>query len=368
MGGHAGRWRTAVAGGLVLLATACSIGDIRRRPPAVPQPAAPVRPAPRPDEVRRATVPVPADYVLEAVEFVDAWHGYVLFVCGPARGRATDEDGSCPAVLLATADGGVSWQWLRHPRPDESDQGLFVADKHLVLRAGPDDWYVSADRGRTFTHLADVTDVPAVLRPRFQIAVAFDGSRVLQEWVDGRFRLAPTQPPVPGLASVAHAGDRLVAVGVEDGRPYAALSYDRGRRWRPTVVPPPDARLASVSVEFSPDGANGWLLGTTTDPASARIWRLSGPDWLALDANDHPGRFISAVPLGAGLLALTGTDSSGVVVVDRFRERATWPVGGQLRLLADQTLLFVGEQGDSIWLGVGRFADRNWISLVLDRL
>ena len=78
---------------------------------------------------------------------------------------------------------------------------------------------------------------------------------------DGRhLRPLAVQPSVPGLNTVGHYGDLIVAAGAAAGRPYASVSRYRGRHWLSTPVPFSGDQLGLLRVAFAPDGA-GWLIG-----------------------------------------------------------------------------------------------------------
>ncbi|SBT50160.1 beta propeller repeat protein [Micromonospora auratinigra] len=347
--------------------TACSIGDVRRPPPdrasASPRPVT-APPAPRPvadvDEVRHVGVAVPQRYGPPTVEFVDADEAYALFgVC---------DDGSaapaCPALLFATRDGGRSWRPLRHPHPTGVNHQLYAARGRLVVGSDDSAWYASSDGGASFVRQPGTVPPPGLTGPpgRFQ---ATDDGRV-NRW-DGR-RLVPlrAQPGLPQLQDVAEAGDLLVAAGADGaGHPYAAISTDQGRNWQRTVVPAPDGAVGVLRPVGAPDG-EAWLVGQRSDRMGfPALWRWLGR-WQPVAADHHPDRVLSAVPVGAGRVAVTGPDGVGVVADGRY-ERVAWPLGPEhyLTLAADGTL--VARAPDEIMLNVGPVGDRRWIRLVLAR-
>jgi len=396
----------AVVAALTMI-SGCTIGDIRRgaSPPAgspapagsgSPAPAGSGSPAPAGSgpaaavEQRRVTVPVPSDHRLFEVEFVDAEHGYAMFVgpgadlVGTTSSGPDGPDGpdgpSAPgagapgssAIVLATADGGRSWQPVRHPRPVARNHQLFAGNGGLVLLAEPYGWYVSADAGRTFTHhwpTAPPPDAYQQIHGRFQVCCDADARPKLVQWHHRRSSPLPEQPPLPELGSVAYAGGRLVAAGLRDGRPYVSVSGDEGRTWRPVTS---DRELFMVRVLVATDG-DAWLVGYTGDPSVfPKLWRDVGdqwtPRWAPQDPVGHPERFTSVVPVGGGVLAVTGRAGSGLVTGGRYADVA-WPVGDvDLRVLEDGTLFGADPADGKIWLAPGRGADRTWISLRLERM
>jgi len=354
----------------------CSVGPIRRPAPTraavEPQDDASDLPGARsplpPDEIRRNRVPVPAGYRQHQVEFTDAEHGYVVFTnCPPVPAGAPEA--ACPAILLATADGGRSWRQLPHPRPLAKNHQLYAAGNDLVLLAEPHGWYASTDRGATFVAVPAVAGGAPVayrnLLGRFQISHDEGTSRV-GEWVGDRFRPVPTQPLVPGLNAVVYAGGRLFVSGLRDGQPYAAYSFDLGQNWRRMTVPAPDVALRSLRLEVAPDGG-AWLIGTDGDPfVFPQLWRISGgTGWERVRVAGQPARVSEPAVIGSGMLAVTGPWGSGVISDGRYHDLG-WPLGGEVvRVLSDGTLLGIHEYDGSVWLGIGRYTERRWVKIVL---
>lgn len=363
--GH--RFLPAVAALVVPVLAACSIGDVRRPPPhrasASPRPA-PTAPGPVHavgfDEVRQVRVAVPPRYDRPYVEFADAAHGYALFAAcgGAAPGRG------CTALLYGTVDGGRSWQVLRHPRPVATDQQLYAVPGAVVLLAEPYGWYTSTDGGATFAHTTG--GEPAVLvaaRGRYQVV---EGRELVGEWDGDRLLPLAAQPSVPGLNTVGQDGDLLVAAGARDGRPYAAVSRDRGRSWRVTPVPAIDGEVGVLRVVLAPDDGV-WLVGERSDRVGfPALWRLVGTEsWEPARAAGHPAQARSVVPIGVGLLAVTGPDGVGVVAGGLYYH-VDWPLTGDhyLTVLADGTIAARGPE--DVILGTGWTANRRWIKVVLD--
>ncbi|SDY22465.1 hypothetical protein SAMN05444365_1011116 [Micromonospora pattaloongensis] len=367
------RHRLVLLAAVVVATAGCSIGDIRRRPPTPAPPPAPSSPvASPPDEVRRVPVPVPRQYATPFVEFADAEQGYALFTrCGnPEATSAPASD--CGAILLATSDGGRSWRRLRHPEPLANNHQLYAAGEKLLLLAEPHGWYISNDRGGTFRREPMSAEPPAAVRTlegRFQLCCDGEDPPRVVELVGDRLRPVPAQPPVPGLRVVAFAGGRLVAVGERDGELSAAVSSEAARQWRPMKVAPPDGPPAVLRVV----GNHGdvWLIGSAGpgDTRFPQLWRCD--QWCPrVEVPGYPGPVTSLVPLGAGLLAVTGPDGSGVISAGDDAARYSdvrWPVRNEyLQLLPDGTLFARASDGNA-WLGSGMFGQRRWIKLVLER-
>ncbi|HEX5595516.1 MAG TPA: hypothetical protein VFX61_05755 [Micromonosporaceae bacterium] len=358
----------------LLLLAGCSVGEIRRPaptpqgPPSASVPAVPAEPL-EPFEIRRAGVPVPGDFDQNHVEFTDVDQGYVLFTrCGQASSAGRSPTSSCTAIVLATDDGGRSWQQLRHPRPVAENHQLYAAGDDLLLLAEPHGWYLSADRGRSFRHEPRSSEAPAAysrLLGRFQIE---EGTGRVVEWVDDRAQPVPTQPPVPALTTVVHVGGRLFAAGEQDGRPYAAVSPDEGETWNQTVVPAPADDLIMVRVLPSPSGRDVWLVGYHTDPITfPYLWRLDGYRWEPVAAAGHPERMGGLAAIEDGMLVVTGPSGSGIIADGRY-EAVGWPLGVEhVSTFDDGTLFSVQHSEGSFWFGIGHAAGRRWIKIVLDR-
>ncbi|MBQ1019052.1 hypothetical protein KBX71_14435 [Micromonospora sp. D93] len=349
---------------LVPLLAGCSIGDVRRKPPTPSSRAAVTTPSPSAAvaEVRRVRVAVPQRYDPPYVEFVDAEHGYALFAnCGePPPGD------DCPARLFATDDGGRSWRELRHPHPAAENHQLYAAPGVLTLLSEPHGWWTSTDGGASFTHSLDGPPPQWVgAQSRFQL---IEGSGQVGEWDGQRLRPLAAQPRVPGLSTV-DAGDGLlvVAAGSEDGKSYAAVSFDRGRSWQQTPVPAPNGHVGVLRAVVERDGT-AWLVGERPDRRSfPALWRLRR-GWDPIRAEGHPPHIQSVAPIGGGLLAVTSSAGTGTATVGdgRYTE-LPWPIGPDrsLSVLTDGTIVAAGGDGD-ILLGVGWVADRHWTKIILD--
>ncbi|WP_141713991.1 hypothetical protein [Micromonospora inyonensis] len=326
--------------------TACSIGDVRRRPPVAPTPSAPATTAPGPlpasfDEVRRVRVAVSERYDRPYVEFADARDGYALFAVCDGKPAAP----ACPALLYGTADGGRSWRKLRHPRPSAANQQLYTAPGLLVLLSEPHGWYTSTDGGATFTHSRSTPPLWVGAQGRFQIV---ESTGKVAEWDGRRLRPLAKQPDVPGINTVASRDDRIVVAGVHDGRPVAAVSPDGGRRWWRLAVSPPDGEVGVLRAVIDATGT-AWLVGERPDRTSfPALWREGGPGWELVQPEDRPERIRSVVPVGGGMVVVTGPDGAGMVAGGRYH-RMNWPLTAEhhLMVLADGTLCAVGRTTSS---------------------
>ncbi|HEX5543213.1 MAG TPA: hypothetical protein VFX60_16920 [Micromonospora sp.] len=373
-------WQVAAVAALVLLPAGCTVGDIRRpvptRPPQVstePTPAEPTFRPPLPaDEVRRVKVSVPVDYLLQHVEFVDADHGYVLFVCGHARAEA---DPNCAAMLLATSDGGRSWRELRHPKPGGDRHWLRANGSFVALSSG-DEQYVSVDRGRTFVRHAASAALPEMVAERF--GVCCESPLKVAERDGAAFRELPNQPPIRGLTDVRYRVETvrtsegktkergtLWAAGLFEGRPQVAVSLDGGKTWRQSKVSAEYRGLSRVRFGLAPDG-DVWLFGYNTDNGMSlpKLWRVQGPDLVPVNAGNHPSEIFDVAAIGGGMLAVSGPHGGGVITPGHYNDLG-WPLHHQVNVLDDGTLLSVNGNDDNIWLGQGWGAERKWIKLVL---
>jgi len=359
---------------VVLLAFAlagCSVGDIRRPTPTGP-PLTPSTASVRPpnagvaDEVRRTELPLGQGFRLHTVEFGDRDHGFAMFIgCDQAAPQPKE---GCPAELFGTADGGRSWQPIRHPHRLAENHQMYVRGDTLVLFAEPHGWWFSTDRGATFRHDAS-NETPYAYHEafgRYQACCDADAERKVVEFVDGRMRPVPTQPPVPNVGPVELARDTLYAAGLKDGRPYAAISDDRGRTWRRTVVAGGADGLDMLQILVSSGGEHVWLMGTRSRFGFPQLWLYDGQGWRPSGATGHPLEYLSAAALDDGSVAITGPSGAGVVSGGAYGT-LDWPVGrGWIFVLPDGTVF--SRVDNDVWLGVGSGVDRRWIEVELSAL
>ncbi|MEV6691183.1 hypothetical protein AB0M35_06905 [Micromonospora sp. NPDC051196] len=367
------RWMAMLA--LAPALVGCSIGDVRRLPPAptsVPSTSTPSSPVPTQiAEIRGSRLAVPQRYDQPYVEFVDASRGYALFSACDGRPPGPD----CPALLWSTIDGGRSWQRLRHPKPVADNQQMYALPGVLALWAEPHGWWTSTDGGRTFQHRPGEAAPPQwqAAQGKFQI---IEETGKVGRWTGKALRPLATQPPLPALNMVVQGDGWMVRDGIkyygplvaagagEDGRPYAAISWDEGRRWEKTPVPAPDGAVWLLRTELA--AGELWLIGERPDRISFPVlWRLEGGSWQRVRAEGNPeaGR---AVPLGAEVVAVISSRGAGALLGGRYVDLPRWPLTDRhhLRRLSDGTL-FAGTS-ETILLGIGHLGDRTWVQVVLE--
>ncbi|MFC7546327.1 hypothetical protein [Plantactinospora sp. GCM10030261] len=361
---------TGVLAMVLIAAGGCSIGNVRRPPDGGSPPPGPSNSAPTSPvvEIRAADVPVTTDFNQERVDFVDANRGYALFTrCGTDT-ASSGTTPTCAAVLLATTDGGRSWQRLRHPRSEAAEQQMIVTrDGTLLLRAAPY-WYRSTDGGHAFTRADGGAEPPGAFQEnlsRFQFNEQWNQ---IVDWRGGRARPLPV-PPVPEPTSLAYRDERLWVSGTRAGRPVVALSTDLGRTWTtPSVPAMPDGDPAGMAVEIAPDG-DAWFMVRPATGRPPALWRHPAraegtTPWVPVAADGLPEQADILVPIGAGTVAVGGRSSAGVVSDGRYTV-VDWPIVNRMfHSLVDGTLLAEEHEGDPL-LGVGRAADRSWIRIVL---
>jgi hypothetical protein len=361
--------RRAVALLVAMSLAGCSVGDIRRTPPvtesAAPAPSTTAPKKPRgADEVRSTRVVVGPDFTLHTVEFGDRDHGYAIFIgCDQAAPQPAE---GCPAALFGTHDGGRTWQPIRHPHVLAENHQMYVRGDKLILLAEPHGWWISTDQGRTFTHDPAKGTTPYLYHEafgRYQACCDADDNQRVVEFADGKIRPVPTQPPIPSVGTVGFGRDLLFAAGLRDGRPYAAVSADRGRTWRPTVVAGGADDLDMVQVMVSYGGEHAWLIAVTSRFAFPQLWLYDGQGWRPSGTEGHPMEYLSAAPLDDGSVAITGPAGAGVVLGGAYRE-LDWPVGrGWVTVLADGTVF--SQVDRDTWLGIGTGTERRWIRVEL---
>lgn len=360
--------RRAVAVLLVMSLAGCSVGDIRRTPPRPPSPAptpsaaAPTKPRGA-DEVRRTRFDLGPDFTLHTVEFADRDNGYAIFLGCDQAGPIPA--GGCPAKLFGTHDGARTWQPIRHPHPLAKNHQMYVRGDRLILLAEPHGWWISTDQGRTFTHDATKDGTPYLYLEafgRYQSCCDADDDRRVVEFAGGKMRPVPTQPPIPSVGTVGFGRDLLYAAGLKDGKPYAAVSADRGRTWKPTPVNA-DGDLDMIQIMISYGGEHAWLVGTRLRFGFPQLWLYDGQGWRPSGTEGHPLEYLSAAPLDDGSVAITGPAGAGVVIGGAYRE-LDWPVGrGWVTVLPDGTVF--SQVDRDTWLGEGTGTERRWIRIEL---
>ncbi|MFC7546328.1 hypothetical protein [Plantactinospora sp. GCM10030261] len=364
--------RFAWAGAVVLavVLSGCTVGDIRRSPGpvATTSTSGPVDAY----RVYRVGVPVPASYPRFDVRFADAGVGYALAgSCLPGFNVAPSPPPSrCPAVLLVTDNGGRSWQERRLPQPTAVSLDLHVRNGRLLVQLEPHGWYLSTDRGQSFVRLPQGAESPAarsVIGGRFQVCCDGDDRKRVVELAGEQARTLPDQPDLPDLRSVGYAEGRLVATGVRDGRPHAAVSTDRGQSWRTTPVPATETPLGGLSPELN--GTDVWLVGEPADRESfPPLWQFEAERWQPVSVSGQPPTGLTARAIGGGWVLVIGPYGWGAAGHGGYR-LLDWPPRGDIRVLDDGSVLVLPETAPDkvIWIGVGSGTNRRWtrVELVL---
>jgi photosystem II stability/assembly factor-like uncharacterized protein len=184
---------------------------------------------------------------LNSVSFVDALHGWAVGSC--------DEMGG-PSIILATADGGATWQTQPSGTTDELGSVTFVDTAHGWLTGGGK-VYATTDGGATWTPYDAGVPAVAVSFADDQHGVAVGGGGGIATSVDGgtqwqvRSSVSPTAG-IPPLADITFA-DALHGWAVGSGAILATT--DGGATWASQA---PSADLKAVSF---PDVMHGWAVG-----------------------------------------------------------------------------------------------------------
>jgi photosystem II stability/assembly factor-like uncharacterized protein len=161
------------------------------------------------------------------------------------------------------------------------------------------------------------------------------------------------------LLSVAHAGDRLVAVGE---RGFAMLSDDAGKTWR-AVGTPTTRTLTDVEFEDAKRGVAAGHGGSIVRTADG------GESWTAVDVEQDAGvdSFLGVTSLGGGHFAAYGafglymdsTDYGATwqrrrVISEEFENHISQVVKGHgvLGLVAEYGTLARSEDGGATWTEV----------------
>jgi hypothetical protein len=199
-----------------------------------------------------ADLPVTPDYHYQ-VDFADADHGYAL-------GSDCEPGGSCSFTLLATEDGGRSWE----PRTVPKDGGPYREGSVSVfgpsrvtftfVRSTSDTiaQFVSEDAGRTWRAfevwgVGASSPIPSGASLmhicRDSSSECLSGAGVMSS-DRGELLPTPAQPPLGGpllVGRVATAGGRYWMAGTHEasGRWAIAVTSDAGRTWATTEVDVP---------------------------------------------------------------------------------------------------------------------------------
>jgi hypothetical protein len=351
------------------LVAGCEVGSIRRSPPprSPPRPAAAMPARPGIAEERQVRVRIPLDFTVQSLTFVDSTRGYALYTrCddGPAA------EPNCEASLIATVDGGRSWLVRRHPHPFATNQQMVVGGNGAVmLLAEPYGWYLSRDGGLTFRHTGDAEHPPDdyyTLPGRFQLWYSSTEPVRVVEYVGGRSRGVPAQPPLPVVTDTKYdESGRLWAAGVAAGRPVVALSRDAGRTWQRQQVPGSGDPVERVSLQISAGASDVWLTAQSAQDAFPQLWLYDGERWQDRSVANHPAYISSVAALGSGALAMTLPGGAGLVQGEAYWG-TDWPLdGGALRVLSDETLLASKGPYGEVFLGLGHGIFRQWVHVLV---
>jgi photosystem II stability/assembly factor-like uncharacterized protein len=325
---------------------ACATGGSEGGTAASPRPAVSSSPAlSTVTEIRRASLSVPAGMAVHLVEFASATTGYALLLSdSPVTTAVGLDKAEYRAALFATTDGGRTWVERSHPHPVGRDQNMFVGGGDTVLLSvWPNDWYVSADAGRTFR--LDRRTTPGDAPPEYVEAFAdpqspyrlecgTGGCLVVARRADGRTAAVAAQPRL-GTGEVNDLrvdGDgRVWVLGLDRNRsPAVAMSPDGGRTWHRRTPPAQPGASGYDIMRFvaSHDGAELWLMGSRPpgqviggagrslrlrkESGLPDMWRLDGDAWVSkgLGTSRPPNSTqltgTSVVALGGGVVLVAG--------------------------------------------------------------
>ncbi len=310
-----------------------------------PEPAAPEagrsEPA-APSEVTQLVVATPDR--AEFLTYADGQTGFLVqWVCSEFSA-----EGNCPRQLLATDDGGRSWE-VRGRLPGDArylDRFVVVSPTVLAFVGDflPSTMAVSYDAGRTFSMRAldRGADLPAPpgtpvvndATPAGNVGYGLDLS-----WIDVEnqsLHRLPNQPDADGLAKVRPSarpadGDLAVsAIGLTAAHVW--FSPDGGRTWRASrleVPPVAQHTIAAVSVFTAGAGLAHTFVRVNDSTGLAQVHGFrtddGGETWTDTDFEDQ------ALWPPAGVVAgeLISTDNPGEVFLSS-RGGQDWERGGPL--------------------------------------
>ncbi|MDI1461756.1 hypothetical protein QEZ54_12300 [Catellatospora sp. KI3] len=321
-----------------------------------------------------AKVAIPDRFDTPWFEFSDAQHGYALVTWCQTDGY------DCAARLLATADGGRSWQQRRLPVDRAKNIQLYESTpQRVIVWTDPEGYRASADGGLTYGPATPT--VPrdhAGARARYGLEYPANGDAVLLEYRTGRQLKVPSGFP-PGTARVA-PDDTIWVTNLVSKPRTTARSTDGGATWQTLPVPDQPGRpLFMLQVLVSADGRDTWLVGDQEPPdlgggtALLRgsvlkqtglplVWRLDGADWVPVPitgVDEQLSQSYAVAPAGAGLLALGGPEAGLYLGRDGIVRVPGTPRLDWVSTLPDGTLR--GSSGSGgVLLGVGSGANREW--------
>ncbi|MBV1852124.1 hypothetical protein [Catellatospora tritici] len=374
-----------LAAAVLVAATACAPKQSPTAMPSAGPSAAPPTPTvlgpARVVEIE-AEVDLPGSYVAPWYEFSDAQHGYALFQwCG-------DDGYDCTGRLLATADGGRTWQ--RRNLPVAKARGIQLyqsTPQQVIIWTDPAGYQLSTDGGHTYGPATEVMPrqhAGALARYGLEWPGDNQGDPQLLEFATGR-RL--TVPDGFEVATAWTTPDSTVWVTRPGPPKRTARTTDGGLTWQTIAVPEqPGRSVWSLSVLQSADRRDTWLVGMQDPPSTGGgtavlrgsvlkatgmplLWRLADAAWVPVPITgieEQPNQQYTLAAAGDGLLALAGPED-GVYLGARGLVRVPGtPRLDTVWLLPDGTLRGFSSDSREILLGVGSGADREWRRISLE--
>jgi hypothetical protein len=268
------------------------------------------------------------------VDFADADHGYAL------RGMCRGSSNGCEFTLLATSDGGRTWQRRTLPPPASKISNYFNAtlyvlspDEVVIDRPAEPNWETrriySDDGGRDWRvaepwYAPDFAPVPenGVLTVSCSTdLIGTDMCAVIGtiQPDTGTMVRVPEQPKLTSgrLGTTATAGGQLWVVGRKENAGWTvAVSGDSGRTWTTTVLDVPGIPTTDRWAVVERNGVMYLTAGTTYDLLAVwrstddgttwtRTWAGTGTNWLPSPAG-------SAIAAGDGSLIVSDGRSTYV--------------------------------------------------------
>ena len=207
--------------------------------------------------------------------FVDGSRGWLVV-------REAGGSGVSPGDLLATVDGGNSWNWVGSPHV--SGSVVFISPKDGWLAGGPDnrELYVTHDGAQTWEKVT--LPIPPQVNP--------DSYTV--------FQTPSFTDSLHGLLAVKYPGTN----GVKQSKLVVFSTPDAGKTWKPMKV----LSYSSEKGEFSVTFANGKVIvPTSVDDEQVRITQVSLGD----------GASITDIGSPAGVSGLSFYDAEHGVVMSK---------------------------------------------------